>query len=108
MLLSADKRREVEMGPAEKVSITMTSDMLRAVRESVETGEYASTSEVLRDAVRLWRRRRAEDAESLAAIRTRVQRSIDDPRASLGADAAEIEMKRFLDEVEKQRANAAA
>ena len=67
------------MGPAEKVSITMTPDMLRAVRESVEAGEYASTSEVLRDAVRLWRRRRAEDAERLAAIRTRVQRSIDDP-----------------------------
>jgi len=96
------------MGPAEKVSITMTPDMLREVRESVEAGEYASTSEVLRDAVRLWRRRRAEDAERLAAIRTRVQRSIDDPEASLSADVAEAGMKRFVDEAEKQRASAAA
>lgn len=96
------------MGPAEKVSITMTADMLREVRESVEAGEYASTSEVLRDAVRLWRRRRAEDAEHLAAIRTRFQRSIDDPEASLNADAAEAGMKHFLDEAEKQRASAAA
>ena len=41
------------MQNAEKISITMTPDMLRAIRESVEAGEYASTSEALRDAVRV-------------------------------------------------------
>ena len=41
------------MQSAEKISITMTPEQLRAVRESVAAGEYASTSEVLRDAVRL-------------------------------------------------------
>ena len=40
-------------------------------RESVEAGEYASTSEALRDAVRVWHRQRLEDAERLNAIRAR-------------------------------------
>jgi antitoxin ParD1/3/4 len=38
------------MQAAEKISITMTSEQLRAVRESVASGEYASTTEALRDA----------------------------------------------------------
>src|ERR1700728_3973432 len=68
---------------AEKISITMTADMLRTVRESVEAGEYASTSEALRDAVRVWQRQRLEDAERLSAIRARVRRSLDDPRPDM-------------------------
>ncbi len=44
------------MQNAEKISVTMTPDMLRILRESVAAGEYASTSEALRDAVRLWQR----------------------------------------------------
>lgn len=71
------------MQNAEKISITMTPDMLRAIRESVEAGEYASTSEALRDAVRVWQRQRLEDAERLSAIRRRVQRSLDDPRPGI-------------------------
>ncbi|WP_342778985.1 hypothetical protein [Methylobacterium terricola] len=36
------------MQAAEKISITVTSEQPRAVRESVAAGEYASTSEVMR------------------------------------------------------------
>lgn len=74
------------MQPAEKISITLTPDMLRTVRESVEAGEYASTSEALRDAVRVWQRQRQEDAERLAAIKARIRRSLDDPRPSLSSE----------------------
>lgn len=74
------------MQSAEKISITMTADQLRAVRESVTAGEYASTSEVLRDAVRLWLRQRREDAERLDLIRARLRRSLDDPRPSLSGE----------------------
>src|SRR6266851_5468880 len=84
---------------AEKISITMPPDMLRAIRESVEAGEYASTSEALRDAVRVWQRQRMEDAERLTAIRTRVRRSLDDPRPSIPLDEA-------FDRIEKLHADA--
>lgn len=74
------------MEAAEKISITMTPEMMREIRASVAAGEYASTSEALRDAVRLWQRAREEQAERLTAIRARVRRSIEDPRPSLSVE----------------------
>ena len=76
------------MQSAQKISITMTPDMLRAIRESVESGEYASTSEAMRDAVRVWQRQRLEEAERLAAIRARVRRSLADPRPDVPLEEA--------------------
>jgi antitoxin ParD1/3/4 len=76
------------MQPAQKISITMTPDMLRAIRESVESGEYASTSEAMRDAVRVWQRQRLEEAERLAAIRARVRRSLADLRPDVPLEEA--------------------
>jgi antitoxin ParD1/3/4 len=71
------------MQNAEKISITLPPDMLRLIGEAVEAGEYASTSEALRDAVRAWQRQRIEDAERLAALRARVTASLADPAPSL-------------------------
>jgi antitoxin ParD1/3/4 len=93
---------------AEKISITMTPDMLRAIRESVEAGEYASTSEALRDAVRVWQRQRLEDAERLTAIRTRVRRSLDDPRASIPLDEAFDRIEKLHNDTVKARKDASA
>lgn len=85
------------MQTAEKISVTMTSDMLSALRASVEAGEYASTSEALRDAVRLWQRQRAEDVERLAAMRARITRSIGDPRPSLTEAEVDARLDRLFD-----------
>jgi antitoxin ParD1/3/4 len=73
------------MQSAEKVSITMTPEMMQVIRASVASGEYASTSEAMRDAVRIWQREREEHSERLEAIRARVHRSVDDTRPSLAA-----------------------
>ncbi|ALV30525.1 type II toxin-antitoxin system ParD family antitoxin [Pannonibacter sp. Q-1] len=74
------------MQNAEKISVTMTPEMMQVIRASVASGEYASTSEALRDAVRIWQRERQEHAERMAAIRQRVKASADDPRPSVSAD----------------------
>ena len=74
------------MQSAEKISITLPPDMLRLLREAVTSGEYASTSEALRDAVRTWQRQRLEDAERLAALRARTRQSLADPQPSLSED----------------------
>jgi antitoxin ParD1/3/4 len=76
------------MEAAEKVSITLTPEQLRQVRQSVEKGEYASTSEAIRDALRIWSRDRAEHEERLNAIRARIKRSLDDPRPGVPIDEA--------------------
>lgn len=75
---------------AEKISITITPEMMQHIRASVEAGEYASTSEAMRDAVRVWQRERELHRESLAKMRSRVRRSIADPRSDLsGRDVGE-------------------
>jgi len=48
------------MGTVEKISVAVTPEMASEMRTVVETGEYASTSEVVRDALREWRLRRED------------------------------------------------
>ena len=59
------------MANVEKVSVALTPEMLAVVREAVESGEYASSSEVMREALRQWTQRRAleqKEAELLQRL----------------------------------------
>ncbi|WP_298952448.1 ribbon-helix-helix domain-containing protein [uncultured Methylobacterium sp.] len=94
------------MQSAEKISITMTPEQLRAVRESVAAGEYASTSEVVRDAVRLWQCRRQEDAERLDVIHARIRRSLHDPRPALSLEEVDGNLTALFAEARKDRGRA--
>jgi antitoxin ParD1/3/4 len=80
------------MPSAEKISITLPPDMLQLLRDAVAGGEYGSTSEALRDAVRTWHRQRLEDAERLVALRARVAASLVDPAPSLTEAAADVRL----------------
>lgn len=57
------------MPAVEKLSIALTSEFVADVRAAVEAGEYASVSEVVRDALRTWRQQRAERAAALSELR---------------------------------------
>jgi antitoxin ParD1/3/4 len=57
------------MANVEKVSVALTPEMLAAVREAVESGEYASSSEVVREALRVWKRRRALEKKEVEELR---------------------------------------
>lgn len=46
------------MATVEKITIALTPEMAGFVRRAVDAGEYASTSEAIRDAVREWQERR--------------------------------------------------
>jgi len=46
------------MANVEKLSIALTPEMAVLVRGAVESGEYATTSEVVREALREWKQRR--------------------------------------------------
>ena len=46
------------MGVVEKITIALTAEQAGFVRSVVEAGEYASTSEAIREAVREWKERR--------------------------------------------------
>ena len=45
---------------AEKLSITQPADMAQMIGREVSTRAYSSSSEVIREAVRLWQNRRTE------------------------------------------------
>ncbi|MFT4001643.1 MAG: ribbon-helix-helix protein, CopG family [Rhizobium sp.] len=70
----------------EKLSISLPSEMVAAIKARVDAGSYASTSEVLRAAVRVWLREEEEYQQRIAAIRQRVKTSLDDPRPDLSLE----------------------
>jgi len=49
----------ITMANVEKVSIALTAEMAAVVRDAVNSGEYASNSEVVREALRDWRIKRS-------------------------------------------------
>ena len=65
------------MGQIDKRSITLSSELATAVDEAVATGEYASASEVVRDALRLWKERRDLFGYTVEELRALIQEGID-------------------------------
>jgi antitoxin ParD1/3/4 len=45
---------DVHVSQVEKLSIALTTQQADMVREAVDSGEYATASEVIRDAMRVW------------------------------------------------------
>ncbi|MFG1295581.1 ribbon-helix-helix domain-containing protein [Xanthobacter variabilis] len=56
------------MANVEKVSVALTPEMAAMMREVVEAGEYASASEVMREALRDWKYRRTQRAKALEEL----------------------------------------
>ncbi len=57
------------MPAVEKISIALPAEMAANVRKAVETGEYASSSEVVRDALHEWMLKRDLKQHSLDELR---------------------------------------
>jgi antitoxin ParD1/3/4 len=57
------------MATVEKLSIALTSEFANDIRSAIATGEYASVSEVVRDALRTWRQARESRAVALDELR---------------------------------------
>jgi len=58
------------MSAVEKISIALPPEMAANVRKAVETGEFASTSEVVRDALHEWMLKRNLRQQSLDEMRS--------------------------------------
>jgi antitoxin ParD1/3/4 len=57
------------MPDVQKISIALTAEQIGALKAAVETGEYATTSEIVREAIREWQFKRALRQEDLRRLR---------------------------------------
>lgn len=57
------------MAEIKKISIALTAEQIVAMKSAVDAGEYATTSEVIREALREWQRKRDLQAEELKRLR---------------------------------------
>jgi antitoxin ParD1/3/4 len=96
------------MEHAEKLSITLTPQMAKLVRDSVASGRFASASEVIRDAMRAWQQKEKEHEEAIASIRARVQASLDDPRPPMPMKEAFEQLHKRIEHQKASRRDSAA
>jgi antitoxin ParD1/3/4 len=66
------------MAEIERMTITLPSDMAAVVKGAVEGGDYASSSEVVREALRDWKTKRALHLQELAALKADIDRGLTD------------------------------
>jgi antitoxin ParD1/3/4 len=69
------------MSDIERMTITLPAEMAAVVKTAVATGDYASTSEVVRAALRDWKIKRALQVEELALLKADIDAGIADVAA---------------------------
>jgi len=60
------------------MTITLPCDMAAVVKGAVEAGDYASSSEVIREALRDWKIKRALQLQELASLKADIGRGLTD------------------------------
>lgn len=69
------------MSEIERLTITLPAEMAAVVKSADEAGDYASTSEVVRAALRDWKMKRALQIEELAALKAEIDAGLADVAA---------------------------
>jgi len=57
------------MPNVEKISVALPSEMVAVLRAAVDSGEYSSASEVVREALRGWKRKRKVEEMEVEELR---------------------------------------
>ena len=95
------------MADIQKVSVALTGEQLAALKAAVEAGEYATTSEIVREALRDWQYKRDLRQEEVKRLR----KLWDEGKASgppepLDFDELRREARRRMAGLQKAQANA--
>ena len=59
------------------MNVSLTPDLERYIQEKVDAGRYRSSSEVVREALRLLEEKDQEREQRLAILRNEIQRGVD-------------------------------
>ncbi len=74
------------MPNVEKISIALPPEMVSLIRQAVETGEFASSSEVVRDALRHWTKKRTLRKQGIEDLRQLWQQALADTTPGVPAN----------------------
>jgi antitoxin ParD1/3/4 len=80
------------MASVEKVSVALTNEQVSALTAALETGEYATTSEIVREALRDWQLKRELRQEDIKRLR-----QMWDAGVASGS-AGELDMKKLRED----------
>ncbi|MDQ2861975.1 MAG: type II toxin-antitoxin system ParD family antitoxin [Pseudomonadota bacterium] len=69
------------MSTIERMTVTMPAEMAAVVKGAVDGGDYASTSEVVREALRDWKSKRAIQLHELEALKADIDKGLADVAA---------------------------
>ena len=67
------------MSKLERITVTMPEEMAAKLRAAVETGEYATTSEIVREALRDWADEQARREAALNRLRAEIDKGLEGP-----------------------------
>ena len=65
------------MSSIEKISVALPSEMVVQLRHAVDRGEYASSSEIVREALRDWSSKRKLQQQGIKELRKLWQQALD-------------------------------
>jgi antitoxin ParD1/3/4 len=68
---------EPSMSNVQKISVALTPEFMALLKEAVESGEYTSASEVIRDALRHWKEHRTHQELGTEELRALWQRGVE-------------------------------
>ncbi len=66
------------MSEIERLTITLPHEMAAVVKSAVEGGDYASSSEVIREALRDWKMKRALRLKEVEALKADIDQGLTD------------------------------
>ncbi len=69
------------MSDIERMTFTLTAEMAQTVKIAVKRGDYASSSEIIREALRDWQRKRRLQESELEQLRADIRDGLDDLQA---------------------------
>jgi antitoxin ParD1/3/4 len=69
------------MPPMKRMTVTVTPEQAEMVKAAVDSGKYASDSEVIRDALRGWEIVQAQREQALAELRGEIDKGLADVNA---------------------------
>lgn len=87
------------MSKLERITVTMPEEMVAKISAAVEAGEYATTSEVVREALRIWNEKQERRAAGLDKLRAYIAEGEQGPFSDGNEffDRLEAELQKSID-----------